>query len=80
MNIKEEISKQILSYLEKNPDAGDTLEGITKWWLESERVDQAVDDIAEALNLLLEKGAVIKTKCKKGSSIFKLNKKNNFVK
>ena len=66
-----------MNYLEKNPDAGDTLEGITKWWLESERVDQAVDEVAEALNRLLEKGAVIKTKCKKGPYIFMLNKKNN---
>lgn len=75
MNIREEISKNILDYLQKNPDAGDTLEGITKWWLESQRVDQAVDEVAEALNLLLKKGAIIKTKCKKGSYIFKLNKK-----
>ncbi len=32
MNKKqEEISKMILDYLRKNPDAGDTLEGISKW-------------------------------------------------
>jgi Mn-dependent DtxR family transcriptional regulator len=62
MKIENELSKKILEYLDKKPDAGDTLEGITEWWLESERVDQAVDQVAEVLEALIKKGLIIKSK------------------
>lgn len=62
MKKKKEISKKILDYLKKNPDTGDTLEGITEWWLESERVDQAVEEVAEVLEALIKKGLIIKSK------------------
>ena len=35
---REKIKKSILNYLKQNPDAGDTLEGITKWWFGWDRV------------------------------------------
>ena len=76
MNKKEEIAKKILDYLRKNPDAGDTLEGITSWWLESERVEHAVDEVTEALNILLKKGAVIKIRYKSATDIYRLNNHN----
>ena len=62
MNTNEVIYRKILDYLSKNPDAGDTLEGITEWWLESERVDQAVDEVSEVLEALVKKGLIKKSK------------------
>ena len=59
----EEMSEMILSYLRKHPDAGDTLEGITRWWLESDRVDRSADEVAEGLELLLEKGLLRRVNC-----------------
>ena len=76
MNIntkQEEISQMILSYLQKHPGAGDTLEGITRWWLESERVDLSVEVVAEALEALLEKGSLKRVKCD-GIFLYKLSK------
>lgn len=70
---QEKLSTTILSYLRKNPDAGDTLEGIMRWWLEFERVDQSADEVAEALDSLLEKGLLKKVKYN-GISVYKLNK------
>ena len=74
MSTNEEISRKILDYLSKNPDAGDTLEGIANWWLESERVVQAVDEVAEILEVLFDKGLLIKTKYEIGSVVYKLAK------
>jgi Fe2+ or Zn2+ uptake regulation protein len=74
MSTNEEISRKILDYLRKNPDTADTLEGITEWWIESERVDYAVDEVAEILEVLLDKGLLIKTKYKNGSVVYKLAK------
>jgi hypothetical protein len=75
MKINNEISKKILDYLRKHPDAGDTFEGITKWWLESERVDEAVDEVAEVLEVLLVRGVLIKTKYENGNIVYKLAKR-----
>ncbi|MGA1841585.1 MAG: hypothetical protein ACMUIU_13260 [bacterium] len=61
MNKKqEEISKKILDYLKKHPNAGDTLEGITMWWLEFERIDRSVEEIAKILENMAEKGEIEK--------------------
>jgi hypothetical protein len=43
---QEEISKVTLDYLLKHPNADDTLEGITKWWLEHGRTEIATEDVA----------------------------------
>ena len=48
----------ILSYLEKNPDAGDTAEGITRWWLEMERIDNAVEEVQAVLESLVRSGEI----------------------
>ncbi|MCP4214093.1 MAG: hypothetical protein GY765_05515 [bacterium] len=57
-NSKETLSNRILKYLEHNPEAGDTLEGIAEWWLHQIRIEEAVDSVAEALRHLVEKGII----------------------
>ncbi len=73
MNEKqEEIARTIVEYLRKNQDAGDTLEGIARWWLESQRVDCKVHDVSEAVNMLVEKGLLKKVKLGDNTLLFKL--------
>jgi Fe2+ or Zn2+ uptake regulation protein len=67
----EEISEQILKYLQRNPDSGDTLEGIARFWLEFERVNQSVDEVRNALENLVRKGLVRKIDIQVGKSIYK---------
>ena len=75
MNKKdEEISEQILKYLQKNPDSGDTLEGISKFWLVFERIDQSVDEVRDALEDLVKKGFVVKLYTKGNMPIYKVAK------
>jgi hypothetical protein len=45
-NTKEDITGMILDYLHKNPDAGDTLEGILRWWINIVKIDITVDEIS----------------------------------
>ena len=54
----ERLSRLILEYLRKHPDAGDTVEGITKWWLETEKVDVTVAEIAIVMAEMVRKGVV----------------------
>ncbi len=75
MNTGNEISKQILNYLKKNPASADTLEGITDWWLKSESVDQAVDKVAQALEVLIKAGSIKKVKSENGKIVYRLAKR-----
>lgn len=75
-NDKEEIAKRISGYLQKNPDAGDTVEGITRWWLESEKINKLANNIAEVLESLIKKGVVRRMEVKGGNPVYKICKKD----
>ena len=75
MKEKNEIlSRHILSYLTKQPEAGDTLEGIVTWWLEHERIDRLVDEVANVLQLLERKGTIRTHKTPSGLTIYRIKK------
>ncbi|GAX60155.1 integrase [Candidatus Scalindua japonica] len=59
-NNKDDIDRIILNYLRKNPKAGDTLEGISKWWLNFEKIDVTVDEITGVLEKLIKEAKVKK--------------------
>lgn len=73
-NEKELLSQRIISYLKKHPEAGDTLEGIVTWWLEQERIDRVVDDVADVLRSLEKKGTVQAHRTHTGTTIYKIRK------
>ncbi|MCP4625765.1 MAG: hypothetical protein GY850_19945 [bacterium] len=75
MNTGNEISKQILNYLKKHPASSDSLEGIADWWLKSESVDQAVDQVAQALEVLIKTGSIKKVKFENGKMVYRLAKR-----
>jgi hypothetical protein len=68
----EKISSLILHYLHENPDSGDTLEGISKWWLELERIEVSVNEVANALKSLVKKGHIVSYKVKGGTTFYKI--------
>lgn len=70
----EKISRMIIDYLRKNPEAGDTLEGITRWWLNMERIDLSVKEVAQALESLREQDVITINKTRGGTTFYKINK------
>ncbi len=72
------IFKRIIDYLRKNPEAGDTLEGICRWWIKSECIERSVDEVAVALDVLVKKGLIIRQEVKGSSPIFSIRKLNHF--
>lgn len=71
-NKKKKLARQILIYLGKYPGAGDTLEGITTWWVEHECIEKAVEEVGEALRYLVRKGALQEHKIKNNPPIYKI--------
>ena len=68
----EHVSRMVLDYLQKNPEAGDTLEGITDWWLEMDRVESLEAEIADTLDYLVRKDVLVARKIEGGSTLFKM--------
>jgi hypothetical protein len=52
------IAYHILAYLHANPDAQDTLEGITEWWLLHQQIMQQTENVRQALAELTRRGLI----------------------
>jgi hypothetical protein len=50
---KKKLASEILSYLLKNPEAGDTLEGIARFWTTRQRIDLMLEDVQDVLEDLV---------------------------
>jgi hypothetical protein len=54
----ERLAREIRDYLDRHPQAADTLEGIVGWWMARQRFEQSAERIARALDHLVSIGAV----------------------
>jgi hypothetical protein len=54
----QQITDQIECYLKNHPNAADTIEGITKWWLAGQGIEVSSLIVQQALNYLESKSAV----------------------
>ena len=67
----ERIADEIQRYLLKHPNAADTLEGVTKWWLQRLRYEETTELVHKALQYLIDSKQIRKTTNSDGSIIFK---------
>ena len=68
------IVDQIECYLKNHPNAADTIEGITKWWLPGLGIEVSSLTVQEALNYL---GSKLIVKCNSnlnGNKVYSSNK------
>lgn len=49
------IALDVLAYLTKHAEAGDTFEGIVEWWLLDRKIRQGIDEVRAALDELAAK-------------------------
>ena len=54
----QEISERILRYLQNHPQASDTVEGITQWWLIHQRYLERYQMVEQVLEDLAQRGLV----------------------
>src|SRR5258706_16211837 len=50
---------EILEYLLRNPDAGDTIEGIVEWWLLEQRIVHALEATRKSLDELVARDLLL---------------------
>jgi hypothetical protein len=71
---RDEISNAILHYLLEHPDAGDSIEGITNWWVLHEGVETEVDKVVEVVDELVSKGLLREVKNSTETKFYFVNK------
>lgn len=54
----DDCERLIERYLEEHPDAADTAEGISQWWLSEPGPTLSVSDVQRALDALVARGVV----------------------
>jgi hypothetical protein len=70
---KVELAREILQYLIDNPNAQDTVEGITTWWLLVRTIKHQTALVKEALAMLVADGLVIAQEGSDSRTYYKLN-------
>ncbi len=65
-----ELAEEIEAYLLAHPQAADTIEGIAKWWLAREKTLERRSVLENALELLEQRGTVVKTPLFNGRFIY----------
>jgi hypothetical protein len=68
------IADDILTYLIEHPEAQDTLEGITEWWLLEQRIRYAVTEVDGALRNLVADDLLVTRQCADGRTYYGLNR------
>ena len=53
-----QIAECIVSYLNSHPNAADTVEGITEWWLLRQQIEVSSALVQQALDCLVSKSVV----------------------
>jgi hypothetical protein len=70
---KHEIELEILSYLLKNPEAQDTLEGIVEWWLLETYIRKQSALVKDVLSDLVSKGLIIEVQDSNSQIHYRVN-------
>ncbi len=71
---KDDIDRVILDYLRKNIEAGDTLEEISKWWLNLVKIEITVNEVSSDLETLIKECKVKRQVINGGNLIYKICK------
>lgn len=71
------IANEVTDYLANYPNAVDSLEGITTWWLTQQRYQSALNIVQSALDMLVESGKVVKSTATDNEVVYSLRLKTD---
>lgn len=64
------LAAAIAEYLAVHPNAADSLTGIQQWWLPGGRVENSVDEVRQAVAMLVEQGTLRCTVLADGTQVY----------
>jgi hypothetical protein len=66
------VAGEILSYLASHPAAADTMEGIARWWITRQRIEEARERVQHALDALVAAGRLESRVTPAGRALYQL--------
>lgn len=71
------VAQVVLEYLQAHPQAADTAEGISAWWLGTSRRGPRVGAVVDALEELVARGAITREGTPTGETVYRLRRPAN---
>lgn len=71
---KSEIYREILAYLSDHPEAQDTYDGISHWWILERKIIYHTNQVEEAIAELVADGFVVEQKSRDSRSHYQINR------
>ena len=68
-----ETAREVLEYFLSHPAAADSLEGIARWRIMQQRIENVVQETAYAVQWLLSKGLLVESAVSRSGRIYRLN-------
>jgi hypothetical protein len=75
-NNVDEMAQLIFDYLQANSEAGDSLEGIIKWWILGQRINESTLVVQKALDKLKAEGLIIERQSANQPTIYYVEQVN----
>jgi len=69
-----ELLRLILQYLLQHPDASDTIEGITHWWVSREIIKLKIAEVSDVVSELVSQGLLLQRLTGNSVVVLSLNK------
>ena len=74
-----EVETAVLAYLQKHPEAADTLDGIVSWWLPQQRYETDRERIGRVLSELVTHGKLRCEHLPGGAVLYALNRSGSLL-
>ena|ERR1044071_1768843 len=68
------LTRELLEYWMRHPDAASTVEAMVEWWLLEHRIEQATSEVRSVLSELVANGFVVKRQEADGRIYYRLNR------
>ncbi|MEM7358183.1 MAG: hypothetical protein AAF431_03685 [Pseudomonadota bacterium] len=55
-----DVAQEISRYINKRPNAAETAEGVTNWWISRQRIEESIEVVENALEYLVAQKKLVK--------------------
>ena len=69
----EKLAREIISYLREHPHSGDSVEGISRWWVMRQRINESIYAVRQVLEHLQGAGLIHERRMADGRSVYFAN-------
>jgi hypothetical protein len=64
------IADEIRRYLSAHPNAADSCDGVVRWWLTRQRIEESADAVQRALEYLVSQGTISRKVMRDGTIVY----------